>query len=373
MFSSQDRTTQILQRIFSIQPTEPGYLDMLIDAGTELAELDMPLGLRVLRESCEVSEQRRDAPAMARALAQHAWQLARSGALDQALIRATHARIVADAIPSVALMCSAKYVMAWIRTRVGDFSTAEAMWREMINAAQIIEDRLREADYQSELGILFRLSHNYPATIHALHSALVIYKTVRPAEVARCSNNLAMAYACDNNFVDALVWADRALDACAAEQTLLRAKILHTFGLIHFGLRTWNAAEQYYARSQAALKDEQSDVRFTAELNSDRGRLAQVQGDIPVAIQHLEHALQIAEQIKNPDLLASSHSALCSLYTAIGALEEALQHSNGHIEALAEKEAANTQSRLALMRAQDLLVPLRTRWAHNIFARDYPQ
>lgn len=364
-------TDQILQRILSIEPNTLEYVEALISAGVALSGKDVAMALRVLRESCDVAAQLRNTALLARALTQHAWQLARNGKLDQALVRATHARAVADSIASVSLVCGAKYVMAWIRTWVGDYNTAAAMWSEMICAAQIINDRAREADYLSELGITQRRNNDSVAAATNLEQAYALYEAVDPGQLARCANNLAMTYVHSKQYAEAQLWLERAFLGCAADDNSLRAKIWHTAGLRHSDLDDSDAAQDAYDQSWLALSATTSDLRFMVELHIDCGYLDHALYNPPAAIEHFENATRIAASIESLDLCASAHGALQAINTSLGAFQRAIFHSNQQMVALESHTLKNTALKLGLLRAQDSLVPLRKRWARDVFALGY--
>ncbi len=358
--------------MLSMAPGTREYASLLLESADQLANFDMSLAKRTYEEACLAAESLRDAQLFSRALARLAWHLAQGGELDLALIRATHARTIAESISSVVSICGAKYVLAWIRSRVGDHATAISMWREMIHAAKIIDDKQREADYLCELGVLLRTMGNFGASIEAHIAAHTIYEALGDWKLPMCKNNVAMSLVNAGRITDAIVWATQAIDSCPADKPLFKSQMMHTLGWARFKLEDYAAARKHFVDSIVILPKSNGDLRHATAQRLDFGHLEMAVNDVPEAIKHFEHALDIATASKDVGLIAQAHGALYRVYMSIGALEEALKHCERETSTTKQRERAENDMRISVLRAQDVLVFLRNEWSRDVFAANYP-
>jgi tetratricopeptide (TPR) repeat protein len=289
-----DRITPILQRMLSTPPGTSAYVSVLIDCGDDLAEFDSALARRTFEEACVVAEAIKDARLLSKALSRLAWQLSVAGRLNLALIRANHAKIVAESIGSVELVCNAKHVIAWIRGRVGDTESAIQTWNELIRAARILNDLEREADYETNLGILQGDADDFVAAVETQMRAFELYRQLDDHPLHMSANNVAFAMIRNSRGSEAIVWANRALNACPATENVNRAHILHTLGACHLADSSHDFARDIFKRAVSELGKDNNDVRLACLLELDSGRLERAVNDIPAAITHLERALSIA-------------------------------------------------------------------------------
>jgi tetratricopeptide (TPR) repeat protein len=360
----------ILHSLLVTSPNSSAAVTALLDAADKLASLDQLHAISLYEETAARATQLREAKPLARALIGQSWLLALRGMLDRALTAATRARYASDTALSPVLACDADYVIAWIRTRAGDYDGAIALWRSLISAARQLNDPGREAGYTIELGNTLQFAGRHTEAVDAQNAAyeLDVQREARPDLQAGGANNIAMALLNGGQVGEALNWAQRAQRLIENPEALLARQIWHTLALCQMQLNDFAQARHSFEQARprtSAVRD----AHFDAELAIDIGRLHHKQGHTAKAIAALEAGLAHADGLHAAHLQRAAHTELHAIYTAIGALEQALLHCDTKNKLQTEQAAADRAAQAGLLRAQDQLVNLHRAWQSDVFAR----
>ena len=147
-----------------------------------------------------------------------------------------------------------------------------------------------------------------------------------PGFHADALNSIAFTHYLMGDAAGGLAYADQAI---ALHQRIGHPErslyALHTAGVIRLALDRANEARAFFERGLDKAQKEgirTSIIEFRVEL----GRLAEREGDVESAFEHLHEALEVAEGLESPLRQAEVHRRLAELYKSIGDFERALEH-----------------------------------------------
>lgn len=192
-------------------------------------------------------------------------------------------------------------------------------------------DMEARAEAFNTLGHLVRSEGDYEkATVFAKRSSALWKSLGRQTRWADALNNLAVATALNAEDADTIF--QEALEV-AADNSLLKARILTNLGMVLDRATKYSLAEEAYEK--AAILSEQAGNRDTAALAwNNIGVLHHRQGNIQKASDSYEKALQLAQKAGEKRLLGMFMANLAELTEDIEAWREALHilEASGHAD-----------------------------------------
>lgn len=345
------------------KPNSRDYVVALMTAADVISALDGSLFERTAREACLVAEAISEWDLFARALAQHAWALYRSGDIGQSLLRAEHAAHVARRLADSRELHKALYTIATVRGRIGDIHTASQIWTGLIGIANASADVLLEARGRMMYALLLCESDCSEEALIQGDAAFKLFSDLGDAMKALAANNMALAAIRASKYALAEYWLQLAEEACPSNSNLWRSYIVHTEGQLALATNRYADARAAFARALEVLPGERDDVSHTANLYLDIGRLHIVEGVAAKALASLDHALILAEDSGDAALVAKVHDALHDAYEKIGDFDSALRHCRKRGAALTRSAAAKSAEQIAVLKAAEALVHERAKWA----------
>jgi tetratricopeptide (TPR) repeat protein len=357
----------LLERVMRARPQSAEYVEALIDASDKLAAIDATLAERTTTEACHAAERLADGALLAKALSRSAWQCCQmGGSLEHALISAERARFIAERIGDPKAKHSAQFVLAWIRSRIGDVQTAESAWRALIVQAEQTQNALLEAKSRLMLGTLLKQLMRYGEAIAEQRLAFALYERSHDHDRAMCANNLAMTLIECGQHSEALQWVNRAIALCPPGVTIWMSVIEHTHGCCQRAQDNLPAASECFATSLALLNSPADDVNHAATLYLDIGRLHTKMANPAESLTWLHRALALTVRHKLLALETRAHSALYKAYVSIGALEQAIEQCTLRNKTLARNTDIAVAESASVLRAVDRVNQLRPQWVHDI-------
>jgi tetratricopeptide (TPR) repeat protein len=206
---------------------------------------------------------------VARALIRLAWLDAQASDLDNAILKASEARVIAHSFGDWALHADAAYVTCSVYRRAGLFDEAESLWRELITDARKHHDLAREADYLTALALAKGDKGDLRASLSLRMQAHDIYARLADSNYVLSLNNLARAHAELYELDRAQLLADLALVQCDPQVTHWLAHIHYTLGLIAYRRNDPNTALRHL---DAALQTQNDPAGKPTELTIDAQR-----------------------------------------------------------------------------------------------------
>jgi tetratricopeptide (TPR) repeat protein len=345
----------------------PDYVDALIDLANMASQLDYGQSLGILKEARVYAELMHYDEGLCVVLTRLAWVLLQQGKVDQALIQATRSRVIADQNRFDALRLSASHVIALIHQRAGEYTRADAIWRQIAIEAKHIGDSLRIADAEASLAILLAEQRDYHGALPYLQSALAIYQSHRDTNQALVLNALGVSLTELGAFDDARACVDQGLAICPTEMPAWRSALLHTRGKVELATGAIDLARRAFTQALNLAREFNCDIDSEGPPLLDLARIASADKDIAQALSLLEGGLARASAAQHHDLKAQFHQALHGAYVAAGAFEVAGRHmfSRESVVRLAERDNSDLRGRVAM--AEIELAQLTARWRNDIY------
>ena len=190
-----------------------------------------------------------------------------------------------------------------------------------------------QAEIYNNIGFTYVNLNDYANGIPYLHKGLELIESAptqddsnNSAAQADILDSLGQAYLGIGKLNEALIYVQRCL-ALFAENNHFRkeAEYLLSLGEVHLGLEEIDQAKECYlqglqkARANGFRREEGEALRRL-------GILARKQGDQEAAMQNLNTALEIAENLQIRREIYACHSALSDLYKQQGEYAKALEH-----------------------------------------------
>ncbi len=360
---------QRIQELWSKRADSAEYVRGLIDLAKNFEESDTKLTGAMLREASLVASRLGDKLLVAEARVQLAYLCLLEGALDQVILQASYARVVAEAIGAADERIRAMCVLAQAHWQVGNVAIAEALWLELIDHARSAQDKAREADFLVELGKLYSHQGKFDQGRQMLLTAHAHYEASNDASLASSKNNLAMAFVRSGSYDEAVVWANRAVQLVSADQPYTRACMLHTLGLSllrkHPDQPRLAIAE--FERALALLQTSARNPGVEACCRIDLGKALCLANDYTAGIEQIEIGLALAEKSGQKREVDRAHKALQRSYAAIGAFDEAIKHCDKRNELLELEQVAERQRIAQVLNAALKVQESLPAWRADIF------
>ena len=220
-----------------------------------------------------------------------AWERAERANLIACLDHATgtgqHARIVALTVGITALL-----------RQDGPWAEAIARHVTALRAAQHLGDRVGQANALHDLGIVRRLTGDYPGAARDLEEALGIYRDLgnRPGQ-ASALNNLGVVRQLAGDYTSAARDLEEALGLYRdIDDRLGQASVLNNLGMVRLGTGDYPDAAQALQEALGISRD-LGDRRGQANALTCLGSVRRTTGDYPGAVQALQDALGLYRDI----------------------------------------------------------------------------
>jgi tetratricopeptide (TPR) repeat protein len=178
---------------------------------------------------------------LGRALNHLAWTALAANQLEAVLMLSNEALLAGQAAQSWKVQAGARYMLANLRSQVGDYVRAEADLLSLVRLAEVNNDTIRGADYRYVLARVRAEKSQYRAAISLATAVYEDYVAAADPQVIRVLNDIATWYTQLEEFDEALAFTQRALGQCPAINLALRATLTQTIADIQ--LKKGNVAE----------------------------------------------------------------------------------------------------------------------------------
>jgi tetratricopeptide (TPR) repeat protein len=317
-------------------------IDAINNLAQELQEVDRQNCLMLSKEAASLSFLLKYSLGEARAHNRLGWLSLQEGRLDIAMHHAMRASDLAtanaranatssDTMVHTRLRCGALFVSASVHQRVGNTAFALRDWFQLLHLALKANDLAYEADAYSQLGVLYREQKEFSEAINCHRQALKRYVALGDVREVFALNNMAHAYARNNEGVQALVYARMALDKCPLNWPAMRANFIDTLGRACLANGDTRIA---LAQFESGIKLYQT-ARITGQVHADSVIATLYQsaalalrklGQLDQVAIKLDQALVEAERANDQPLQAEIHQDTANLMILLGALEMARHH-----------------------------------------------
>lgn len=278
----------------------------------------------------------------------------RSTAPARAVGYAESAMAVAASHPDALAEVRALTEGAWALMELGRYDEARARAEEGLARARGAQVRRGEARAVNNLGVIARLTGDFPEALTRFREALDIYRDIGDdAAVATSLNNLSVVLGFDIGDFQRAV--DYQLQALAIRERIGdeegRYQSYNSLGVIYDGLGDEDRAVQYLDQALAGWRKLGLQPRIAATLNNLSGVYAE-QGHRERALEAQRQALAIREELGSRSGIAYSLASIGTILADMGRLEEArpnLEQSLALRRELGERKT-EAQSLLALAR-----------------------
>jgi tetratricopeptide (TPR) repeat protein len=200
---------------------------------------------------------------------------------------ANEARLAGQSVNAWPVIAGARYVIATLRQRVGDYARAEAELHALISSAQAQGDAAREADYYTALGELRLEQGQARGAIGLLLKAHDAYVALDDASAYVALNTAAYAYLEAGDAVSALATAEKAWVLCAPHATVLRAYIAHTKADALLALGRTGEAEHMLSLARRLAHESGPDPKLALYMQLTQAGILQAKGAFKDAIAML--------------------------------------------------------------------------------------
>ena len=249
------------------------------------------------------------------------WTSYLEGQLDVALRHGIYAEALANVTTNTRLRLGALFVTANVHQRVGNISFALRDWYTILHLSMQAQDTEYEADTYTSLGTLYREVGSYKEAIDSHKQALRRYGILSDPREAWAYNNLAFAYACSGDGVQAIMHARMAMDKCPQDWIRLRVTIHETMGRACLLTGSPNIALAQYdtgikAYQMARMLGQIHADSIIATLYQGSALVQRKLGNLGQAATNLDMALIEAERAQDAPLQAEIHGDLAGVVPA---------------------------------------------------------
>jgi tetratricopeptide (TPR) repeat protein len=357
---------QLEQHVQMLQQA-PAPSTQLVDALNEAAHAYNPIDVKkgiTLAQSASVLARMLVYPqGEADSLIELSWQLIQDGQLEPAYLQAQHAHYIASQLNDVERQAKCTHIMAVVHHEAGNYVKAELLWQELLTLARKQNNRAREADYLTALGILRQEQSDLALAYEYKHQAHEIYVELDDPHRVISLNNLAFLLTKMGQHEPALTYATEALRRCPLENRSWRSTILDTLGLIHVHLHHYQEAHRMFSDSIATAQgvNKQQAIRSLMDLS----KLEWECNNKPAACEYLLRALALAEEMKSVKFQSLAHQSLYRYYLQMKAYEAASRHHEQYLACDHEMGCKKMEKQVQIMRANAAVLNLRTEWARD--------
>jgi hypothetical protein len=347
------------------------YAESLVALSQHLMQTDGQMALRVLRDACEIAATQRHLPVLTEALTHLAWQLRNEGRCAEAIVRASHARVLAERAGHGEQSLKAGYVLADVAAQCDELSDARLRLEALLAHPNLAAGSARQADYLNRLAFVAVKSGDARHAVELAERSNAIYRALGDALLPLGLNVQAMALSAVGRFSEAYAVGEEALTLTPADQANLRAAILHTLGaaanasgdVVYAGRRLFEAYEldatnTLFTHRRCQIRIELSKLHAT--LNQPRE-----------AIAFLEDAYALARDAALWPLVAESQRLLHTAYDGIGDAANTAKNVQITTETNQLIADASAQATASLQEARALVRTLEASWAREPFNAGY--
>lgn len=208
---------QLEQQIQTLQQA-PAPSTQLVDALNEAARaynpIDVQKGIACAQSASVLARLLVYPQGEADSLIELGWLLILDSRLDSALLQAQHAHYIASQLKDSGRQAKCTHVMAVVHHEAGNYIKAETLWQELLAMARQENNRAREADYLTALGILRQEQFDLALAYEYKHQAHDIYVELDDPHLVISLNNLAYLLTKMGRHAEALALATKALHRC---------------------------------------------------------------------------------------------------------------------------------------------------------------
>ena len=356
---------QTISELRSQQVPSTQLIDALNALTQGLLNVDVQQALVLAKEARVLSGLLQYHIGTATSLAQLSWLHLQDGTFDAAVIEAHEALFYAEKQNDYALTANATLTIASAYQMANDFAKAEKHWHKALGLARANSYHEREADYLSELGVLYLEHGDYVCTIEYSLQAQSLYLETGDARLIIIKNNIALAFMKLSREDEAVTLAEGALKLCEPEWVVWRAEILHTLGVAHLSLSDYDLAQTYLSESLALSQTAAGRKYTAAEVLLDMSKLEIVHNRITGAFNKLDQALRLATEIKAVALQAEAHHALSRLYMIAHDRVGADEHFEHYLRYRRTVEYERVEKRMNLFRIEAEVERRQVLWAQE--------
>jgi tetratricopeptide (TPR) repeat protein len=347
------------------------YAESLVALSRHLMQTDGQLAIRVLRDACDIASAQRHPAALAEALTQLAWLLCNEGQFAEAIVRASHAKQLAEREQHDEQALKAVYVLADIAAKSGDFRGARQRLEVLLLNPRVAQGSARQADYLNRLAYIAIQSGAAREAIQMAERSNAIYRALGDSMLPIGLNVQAMALSAAGRHADAYMAGEEALALTPPGQANLRAAILHTLGasansamdVVYAGRRLFEAYE--LDASNALFTNRRCEIRI--ELSKLHVALNQPRD----AITFLEDAFALARGAALWPLAAEAQALLQTAYNHVGDTTSAARHAQALTDTQRLITNAGDHATAKLLEAQALVISFEREWARDPFKAGY--
>ncbi len=264
---------------------------------------------------------------LAKSLHRAATNYGQLGDYENALKFATQARELVKGLNDKPLEAAAAQTIGTAFYNLGDYESALRFGYECLEIAQQINTPILIAKAYTTLGNTYFQLHDYPNARDVFEKCLAICTEMNHRYGQSVSlNNLANIYEQLNDYQTALELHQKSL---SIKEELGDhsgyAHLLISIGNCHLRLGKLNKAEIAYKKSLTVSR-KCSDKTETINALYSLGKLYNIKTDHQQAVQMLQQALSLLEEVKKLERLADVHDELSKAFEASGKLKQAIAH-----------------------------------------------
>lgn len=349
---------------------QPAPSNELIDALNAQAQLlsrsDVGQAMALSKEAYTLARLLQHHHGVAISLARLSWLHLSDGIFDAAMMEAHEARYLAERLGDRVLVMRAVYVLAVAERMAGNFSRAESLWRELLALARSHDDRLREADYLNELGVLFVHMGNYAEALEYYEQAHHAHVALGHVNHINDKNNIADVLVKLGRAEQAMTWATAALAACEPGWQVWRAQFLHTAGVIHMQTNRLALAKSCFDESLAISLSSAGSKETGVFALLDLGRLALLNNQLHEAILKFEDAVRLADEIQSVTQLREAHKMLNRLYRSTRSDALADVHHEAVVKLDYQLNTTRMSRQMSIIRVDAELRDRRLQWSQEL-------
>lgn len=349
---------------------QPAPSTELIDALNAQAQIllrsDVGQALALSKEAYTLARLLRHHHGVAISLARLSWLHLSDGMFDAAVMEAHEARYLAERLGDYVLVTRAIYVLAVAERLAGNFSRAESLWREVLALARSHDDKLREADFLNELGVLFVHAGNYAEALEYYEQAHQAHMALGHIGHIHDKNNIADLLVRLGRADEAMPWATAALTACEPDWQVWRAQFVHTAGVIHMQTNRLALAKSCFDESLTISVSKAGSKETGVFALLDLGRLALLRNQLHEAICKFEDAVRLASEIQSTTQLREAHKMLNRLYRSTRSDALADAHHEAVVQLDYQMNTTRMSRQMNMIRVEAELRDRRLQWSQEL-------
>jgi tetratricopeptide (TPR) repeat protein len=374
--SNDPDTRRRIQEIWSAGLADGPFAAELIALGVEVSASQGVLALNLLLEACAAAARAGDGALICNARIKYAWQLYITGSSFRALIQAMYASVFTAQIGESKLHDSATHVIASVHAHIGNDAEAERLWRELLTSAQLTNDTQLEALATDSIAGLFLARKRFNDALAMKVRTHMLLTALGDARAANVANDIASALKTLQRHSEALQWITRAIETCPPKQLAARALFMLTQAQIMLA----GGGDDERARAISMLRNilrsygsaMPPDAIFESQVRFELGRALFNAAARSEGFTETKRALEVAERSSDAAARAAAHDALQKMYAAIGAFEQALQHSNARAALTEEISEQRRRAIMNILGAQRVISESIQAWRSNPYVHAPP-